>query len=85
MNAVGWEGIFVLCPKFTFNNLVLRRIRHDRLAHQDECLLKYKERGWNKLYWQGLPVYMEHVEGLLSRVHSLHDKRFFTPIRWNLY
>jgi hypothetical protein len=84
MNAVGWEGIIVLCPEFTFSNLVLRRLEHDPLPRHEECMLKYKKRGWNELYWRGSPVYMGHVEGLLGRVHYLRDKRFFTPILWNL-
>jgi len=84
MNAVGWEGIIVLCPEFTFNNLVLRRLRHGGLARQKECLLKYKEQGWRELYWQGHPVYMEDVEGLLSRTCCLRDGRHFTPILWSL-
>ena len=85
MNAVGWEGIIVLCPEFTFNNLVLRRLNHAGLAQQAECLVKYKRRGWHELYWRGLPVYMEDVEGLLGRARYLHDRRFFTPIVWSLW
>jgi hypothetical protein len=48
MNAIGWEGIFVACPEFTFNDIVLRRLGHDT---NDKFINKYTCHGWHEIEW----------------------------------
>lgn len=85
MNAVGWDGIYVLFPEYTFNNLLLRRLDHGTFMHRERCIAKYHDRGWYEIDWDGCRVYMEHVEGVVDRVKTLHGKGVFTPILWNLH
>jgi len=49
MNAVGWEGIYVFHPEYTFNDLVLRRLHHNVFTHNEACIAKYHERGWYEI------------------------------------
>jgi len=45
MNAVGWDGIYVMFPEYTFNNLLLCRLDHGVFMDQEGCIAKYYERG----------------------------------------
>ena len=85
MNAVSWEGIYVFYPKYTFNDLILRRLHHDDFRHNKACIAKYHEHGWYEINWKGSRVYMEHVEGLVERAQAPNDHRVFTPVLWNLH
>jgi hypothetical protein len=77
LNAIGWEGIFVCCPEFTFNDLLVQRIKH---GVSDKCIEKYTARGWHELVWKDAIVHMEQVDGLNFRLQNAHHNLIFTPI-----
>ena len=85
MNAVGWEGIYVFYPEYTLNDLLLRRLHHKVIMHNDACIAKYLERGWYGIDWKGSQMYMEQVEGLVERAQTPNDQQVFTPVLWNLH
>ena len=84
MNAVGWEGIYVFYPEYTFNGLLLRRLHHEVFTGNEACIAKYHERGWYEIVWKGSRVYLEQVDGLVERARAPYDPRVFTPVLWNL-
>jgi hypothetical protein len=65
INAIGWDGIVVACPEFTFNDIVLRRLSH---ADVDKYIDKYTARGWHEIEWMGTLVHMDQVEDLTDRL-----------------
>ena len=82
MNAIGWEGIYVVAPEYTFNNLVLHRMHHH---NSDQCIEKYHLCRWHEISWQGSPIFMEQVDGLLSHIKDPTNPSIFLPVMWNLH
>jgi hypothetical protein len=74
---VGWEGIFICCPEFTFNDLLVQHIKH---SVSDKCIEKYTAHGWHELVWKDTIVHMEQVDGLNFRLQNAHHNLIFTPI-----
>jgi hypothetical protein len=81
MNAIGWEGIFVCCPEFMFNDLLVQCIEH---GVSDKCIEKYTARGWHELVWKDAIVHMEQMDSLNFRLQNAHQSLVFTLIWWNV-
>ena len=66
MNAIGWEGIYVMFPEFTFNKVLVRQDAQIK-KRGDQCMPKYFARGWLEILWEGKRLGLEEVEGLTAR------------------
>ena len=42
MNAISWNGIYVACPEYTFNDIQVRNPAHGR---NNKCIEKYMDGG----------------------------------------